>query len=563
MASSTANTTARNPFQGVDDDETAPPAGEGLTATASKVKRKRQQDIDVWADEPDDLEIYNQSKKPRRGKATKATRGRAKGKAESKANPRRSLQDFRDGVDENGPEEDAVDRNAVFIPSHILDRRQQFEHEKETLGQAGLKLAPEYDDLYFSDDERNPKDLEERPKFNPQFDHVEPCRPYKDIVLDSSAGLIPASIAQYLRDYQVEGVKFLHERFVYQKGAILGDDMGLGKTVQVAAFLTAAFGKTGDERDAKRLGKIRRVPGRWYPRILIVCPSSLIPNWRSELRRWGWWKVEVCHGSGKDDAMKAARAGAIEIMMVTYDTYVVHEEKINLIEWDAVVADECHRIKDPNRKITRAMDKVNALCRIGLTGTAIQNKYDEFWTLLNWTNPGYFGSLREWKDSIVKPLTRGQSHDATLHQLSLARKTAKKLVQNLLPDFFLRRMKTLIAHQLPKKTDRVIFCPLTDLQKDAYEKLLETKEIDAILSSIEDCECGSGRKQGWCCVKTLPDGTYTPSRQPCGGLPILRVRAHPIQVPRWLVTGICTIRCQELPHPEIVQWRYALLTVHH
>lgn len=524
----TAGRTSRNPFEVVGDDEMAPSAGEDLTSTGAKVKRKRQEDIDVWADEPDDLEVYKQSKKPRRARATKATKGRGKGKAESKVSTRESRRDFQDRVDESGPEEDAVDRNAVFIPAHILDRRQQFDYDRKALGQAGLKLPPEYDDLYFSDDERNPKDLEERPRFDPQFDHAQPCRPYKDIVLDSSAGLIPASIAQYLRDYQVEGVKFLHERFVYQKGAILGDDMGLGKTVQVAAFLTAAFGKTGDERDSKRLRKIRRVPGRWYPRILIVCPSSLIPNWRSELRRWGWWKVEVCHGSGKDDALKAARAGAIEIMMVTYDTYVVHEEKINLIEWDAVVADECHRIKDPIRKITQAMDKVNALCRIGLTGTAIQNNYGEFWTLLNWTNPGYFGSLREWKDSIVKPLTRGQSHDATLHQLSLARKTAKKLVQNLLPDFFLRRMKTLIAHQLPKKTDRVIFCPLTDLQKDAYERLLQTEEIDAILSSIELCECGSGRKQGWCCVKTLPDGTYTSPRQLCRGLPILPLRSPQI-----------------------------------
>jgi superfamily II DNA/RNA helicase len=152
------------------------------------------------------------------------------------------------------------------------------------------------------------------------------------------------------------------------------------------------------------------------------------------------------------------------------------------------------------------MDEVNALCRIGLTGTAIQNKYDELWTLLNWTNPGHFGTLAEWTHTITTPLTVGQSHDATLKQLSIARTTAKKLVQNLLPDFFLRRMKTLIAHQLPKKSDRVVFCPLTDIQREAYQNFSQGDQVTTILTASEPCDCGSKHKRGWCCYKTLPDG---------------------------------------------------------
>lgn len=495
-----------SPFQVLNDYETASSSGEYSADDATLSKRKRQEDIDVWADEPDELDEYKKSRKPKRAKTANVAKRRGKGASAARSSLRGSLQGFKDKADESIPEEGVPDRNAGIIPQHILGRRQQFNGDRETLGQSGLKLPPAYDDIYFSDDERDPKGLEERPKFDPEFDHAKPCRPYEDIVLENSAGLIPASIAQYLRDYQVDGVKFLHEKFVYQKGAILGDDMGLGKTVQVAAFLTVAFGKTGDERDSKRLRKMRRNPGRWYPRVLIVCPSGLMPNWKNELNRWGWWKIEVCHSSGRDDALKAARNGAIEIMLTTYSTYKNCQDQINLIEWDVVIADECHQIKDGTRQVTQAMDRVNALCRIGLTGTAIQNNYEEFWTLLNWTNPGYFGALREWKNSVVKPLTLGQSHVATLQQLSLARKTAKKLVHNLLPEFFLRRMKTLIAHQLPKKTDKVVFCPLTDLQKEAYEKLLETEEVEAILLSVEICECGSGLKQGWCCGKTLPDG---------------------------------------------------------
>lgn len=96
------------------------------------------------------------------------------------------------------------------------------------------------------------------------------------------------------------------------------------------------------------------------------------------------------------------------------------------------------------------------------------------------------------------------SHDATFYQLKQARITAKKLVQNLLPQFFLRRMKSLIAHQLPKKTDRVVFCPLTDTQKAAYELFLDSDIVDVVRRSSEPCPCNSGKKSGWCCYATLP-----------------------------------------------------------
>jgi SNF2 family DNA or RNA helicase len=125
--------------------------------------------------------------------------------------------------------------------------------------------------------------------------------------------------------------------------------------------------------------------------------------------------------------------------------------------------------------------------------------------LLNWVAPGIC-QLSTWKSSISDPLRLGQSHDATLYQLSRARTTAKKLVNNLLPQFFLRRMKTLIAHQLPKKSDKVVFCPLTDLQKDAYEKFLDSSIVEIVKHSGDRCECSSGKKRGWCCYSRLPNG---------------------------------------------------------
>ena len=225
-----------------------------------------------------------------------------------------------------------------------------------------------------------------------------------------------------------------------------------------------------------------------------------------ELQRWGWWHVEVYHGPDKDLALNQAKSGRLEILITTYTTYRVNKSSVNTIDWDCVIADECHAIKERKSETTKAMNEINALCRIGLTGTAIQNNYDELWTLLNWTNPGKLGPLSTWKRVISEPLRIGQSHDATYYQLDKARKTAKKLVENLLPQFFLRRMKSLIADQLPKKIDRVVFCPLTETQADSYENYLESEIVEYIKYSTEMCECVSGNKAGWCCRQVLPSG---------------------------------------------------------
>ena len=382
------------------------------------------------------------------------------------------------------------------IPDYILSRQK---HIKK-LHEAGLRYPPSYRDIDFSDSETEEK---------PQLDRaVKPQRGKKRIKLCESGGVIPAPIAQWLRDYQVEGVEFLHERFVKQTGAILGDDMGLGKTIQVIAFLSAAFGKTATKRDAKCMRKIRRHgEGRWYPRVLIVCPGTLMQNWEDELSKWGWWEVYRYHGNVADrkGVLGAAKRGMLEIMITTYNTYRMNESEVNTIDWDCVIADECHSIKSKSSEVTIAMNKINALCRIGLTGTAIQNKYEELWNLLNWARPGAYGSAQEWKQTISLPLKLGQAHDATNAQLADSRSRAQDLVHNILPSVFLRRMKTLIADQLPKKSDRVVFCQLTETQADAYRTFLQSDKCEYIRTAKEPCDCQSGKSRGWCCYAEIPE----------------------------------------------------------
>ncbi|KAF3003116.1 hypothetical protein E8E13_008306 [Curvularia kusanoi] len=381
------------------------------------------------------------------------------------------------------------------IPDYVLSRQNNI----RKLHEAGLRYPPSFDGIDFSD-----SDTEEKP----QLDKViKPQREKRKIRLRESGGNIPSPIAQWLRTYQVEGVGFLHERFVKQTGAILGDDMGLGKTIQVIAFLTAAFGKTATKRDAKYMRKIRRDgEARWYPRVLIICPGTLMQNWEDELSKWGWWEVYRYHGNAADrkGVLGAAKKGMLEIMITTYSTYRINESEINTIDWDCVIADECHSIKSRSSEVTIAMNKINALCRIGLTGTAIQNKYEELWNLLNWVRPGAYGSAQEWKQTISLPLKMGQAHDATNAQLADSRSRAQDLVHKILPNVFLRRMKTLIADQLPKKSDRVVFCQLTETQADAYRTFLESDRCEFIRTAKEPCDCGSGKNRGWCCYTDIP-----------------------------------------------------------
>ncbi|KAF2465267.1 uncharacterized protein BDR25DRAFT_295355 [Lindgomyces ingoldianus] len=475
----------------------------------------KESDFDLFDEDPEAAykEFKNRRtlKRKRVAAETKRIRSEKKSKAAAATsiigrklqakNPSKDAERARPGElslfgDDSNSERDAG--NETYLddppPDYVDSRRRKLRQ----LHESGLRYPPSYNGIDCSS-----SDSEERPVFS----GVKPQRPYAGIKLRESQGIIPPPIAQWLRDYQVDGVRFLHERFVRQTGAVLGDDMGLGKTIQVIAFLTAAFGKTGFSSDAKRMRKVRRLGDRrWYPRILIVCPGTLMQNWEDELERWGWWDVHKYHGntSEKTAVLDAAKKGMAEIMITTYTTYRMNEGQINTVDWDCVIADECHQIKSRDAAVTKAMNKVNALCRIGLTGTAIQNKYEELWALLNWVRPGSYGSSQEWKQLVCTPLKIGQAHDATNEQLGNARHKAQELVTEVLPDVFLRRMKTLIADQLPKKRDLVVFCPLTETQADAYRTLIETDTFDCIRRATEPCDCGSGKTRGWCCYTEIP-----------------------------------------------------------
>ncbi|XP_057576991.1 DNA excision repair protein ERCC-6-like 2 [Hippopotamus amphibius kiboko] len=331
--------------------------------------------------------------------------------------------------------------------------------------------------------------------------------------LSENGDSIPYTINRYLRDYQREGAQFLYGHFIQGRGCILGDDMGLGKTVQVISFLAAVLGKKGTREDIEnnmpefllRSMKKELSSSTAKKMFLIVAPLSVLYNWRDELDTWGYFRVAILHGNKKDNELIRVKQRKCEVALTTYETVRLCLDELNSLEWSAVIVDEAHRIKNPKARVTEIMKALKCNVRIGLTGTILQNNMKELWCVMDWAVPGLLGSGIHFKKQFSDPVEQGQRHTATKRELATGRKAMQRLAKKM-SGWFLRRTKTLIKDQLPKKEDRVVYCSLTDFQKAVYQTVLETEDVSLILQSSEPCTCSSGRKKRNCCYKTNSNG---------------------------------------------------------
>ncbi|XP_063492960.1 DNA excision repair protein ERCC-6-like 2 isoform X11 [Symphalangus syndactylus] len=331
--------------------------------------------------------------------------------------------------------------------------------------------------------------------------------------LSDDGDSIPYTINRYLRDYQREGARFLYGHYIHGRGCILGDDMGLGKTVQVISFLAAVLHKKGTREDIENnmpeflLRSMKKEPPSSTAKkmFLIVAPLSVLYNWKDELDTWGYFRVTILHGNRKDNELIRVKQRKCEIALTTYETLRLCLDELNSLEWSAVIVDEAHRIKNPKARVTEVMKALKCSVRIGLTGTILQNNTKELWCVMDWAVPGLLGSRTYFKKQFSDPVEQGQRHTATKRELATGRKAMQRLAKKM-SGWFLRRTKTLIKDQLPKKEDRMVYCSLTDFQKAVYQTVLETEDVTLILQSSEPCTCRSGRKRRNCCYKTNSHG---------------------------------------------------------
>lgn len=394
-------------------------------------------------------------------------------------------------VDENGKS------FAVILYSNFQERRVPLKRLQE------VKSVKDCSRNFIFDDE----DLE-KPYF-PDRKFPSSAVPFQ---LSENGDSIPYTINRYLRDYQREGAQFLYGHFIQGRGCILGDDMGLGKTVQVISFLAAVLGKKGTREDIENnmpeflLRNMKKDPPSTAKKMfLIVAPLSVLYNWKDELDTWGYFRVTILHGNKKDSELIRVKQRKCEIALTTYETLRLCLDELNSLEWSAVIVDEAHRIKNPKARVTEIMKALRCNVRIGLTGTILQNNMKELWCVMDWAVPGLLGSRIHFKKQFSDPVEHGQRHTATKRELATGRKAMQRLARKM-SGWFLRRTKTLIKDQLPKKEDRMVYCSLTDFQKAVYQTVLETEDVSLILQSSEPCTCNSGQKRRNCCYKTNSQG---------------------------------------------------------
>ncbi|UCF34361.1 MAG: DEAD/DEAH box helicase [Phycisphaerales bacterium] len=257
----------------------------------------------------------------------------------------------------------------------------------------------------------------------------------------------PNTFVGRLRPYQTKGLEWFRFLARHGLGACLADDMGLGKTIQ----LIALWLKEREEGES---------PG---PTLLVV-PMSLVGNWQRETERFGpSLKVMVHHGldrlSGQAFVDEVKR---YDVVISTYGLIHRDREHLSRVHWHRVALDEAQAIKNPAAKQSAAVRSLRAIHRVALTGTPVENRLSELWSIMEFLNPGYLGSAREFHRRFAVGIEKRHDEDA-----------ARRL-RCLIRPFVLRRLKSDpdILVDLPDKMEMKVFCNLTREQAALYEALV-------------------------------------------------------------------------------------------
>ncbi len=265
-----------------------------------------------------------------------------------------------------------------------------------------------------------------------------------------------AGLHATLRPYQKLGVQWLSSLRSLELGGCLADDMGLGKTIQVLGVLSISHRNREQGTD------------------LLVVPASLVDNWRLEIERFApELKVLIAHPSHMPAAelkkLPKMRVAAHDAVITTYGT-AMRTEWMKAYAWRGVILDEAQAIKNPGSKQTKAVKAINASWRLALTGTPVENRLGDLWSIFDFLNPGLLGSAKAFS-GLCKSLA--------------SRKQGYAPLRRLVQPYILRRLKTdnRVIADLPDKTEVNAYCPLSKRQAALYQQ-----SVDAMRKQIEELE---------------------------------------------------------------------------
>lgn len=253
---------------------------------------------------------------------------------------------------------------------------------------------------------------------------------------------VPRLLHGTLRPYQERGYRWLVMMRQLGFGALLADDMGLGKTVQVIAALLDGIGAGT---------------------VLIICPTSLLGNWQKEMARFApELKLHVHHGSSRLHGERFREVCVRQqVVLTTYPLAGRDMKELQSVEWASIVLDEAQYIKNYGTKQAQSVMKLNAPHRIAMTGTPVENRLSELWSIFQFLNPGYLGTHSSFK---AKYAGGGEQQPAELEKL-----------RKLISPFLLRRLKSDpdIRKDLPDKIELKSYCPLMPDQEELYRETTE------------------------------------------------------------------------------------------
>ena len=249
---------------------------------------------------------------------------------------------------------------------------------------------------------------------------------------------VPKELKATLRDYQLTGFKWFKTLSHYEFGGILADEMGLGKTIQTIAFLLSEKNK----------------------KSIIVTPTSLIYNWRSEFEKFApTMRIKVVHGNKEDREFTKDEIKNVDVLITTYGTLRNDYNLYDDITFDFCIIDEGQNIKNPLSQSSEVVKGLKAKVKFALTGTPIENNLMELWSLFDYILPGYLYSKRKFQDKFIK-VEKG------LEEL-------KKLIR----PFILRRLKNDVMSELPDKIEKRFLIEMTEEQKKVYKAYVDDVKI--------------------------------------------------------------------------------------
>ncbi|RPB23197.1 hypothetical protein L211DRAFT_787171 [Terfezia boudieri ATCC MYA-4762] len=282
-----------------------------------------------------------------------------------------------------------------------------------------------------------------------------------DVVVDPFIG-------QHLRHHQREGVKFLYEAVMGLRaqgcqGAILADEMGLGKTLQIIALLWTLM-KQNPIYDPGSVGGMGGRPV--VKKALVVCPVTLINNWRKEFRKWlGNERIGVLVVGEKTNVKDFTAGKAYNVMIVGYERLQKIQNDLRKAEIDIVIADEGHRLKSEKNRAAQAIRNLKTRRRVILSGTPLQNDLHEFFIMVDFVNPGLLDTYATFRRTFEAPIVKGQQPEATSKDIEKGEARGDELA-SITKMFVLRRTAELLSNYLPPKIEYIIFCRPTTLQLD-------------------------------------------------------------------------------------------------